>query len=206
MDDDKLASKVSFYHDQVWSDTPFDFLRSRGLSHSTVVRFHLGYVGDLQTWHDRHRRGCLVLPYEDGAGRVRSVRYRPLYQLPDGAPKYLTTTGDRAHIFAVRATDNPVVHVCEGEIDTMTLWQIGLRAVGIPGAGAWKPDWKWLFRNTERVVLCMDPDPAGERATINLLKDLRSITDVDVAQLPRGVDVNDYLLKYGEDQLRRVVS
>ncbi len=197
-----LDEAVDFYHAQVWTDTPASFLLERSLLHSTVDRFRLGYVG-VPASGDRKRAGCLVLPYEDGLGRVRSVRYRPLY--PSEA-KYLSVKDDKAHVFAVRATDNPTVYVCEGEIDAMTLWQVGLRAAGIPGATAWKDEWRWLFRNAERVVLCFDPDDAGIRAASRIWQSLSVVTDVDVVRFPPGLDVNDVYRRFGPDALREMVA
>ncbi len=193
---------ADFYRAQVWADTPAAFLLQRGLSHSTVDRFRLGYV-ETPVDGDDKRVGCLTLPYEDGLGRVRSIRYRPLFP---GKAKYFSRSGDKAHLFAVRASDNPTVYVAEGEIDTMTLWQVGLKAVGIPGANVWKDEWKWLFRNAERVVLCLDPDDAGMRAARGLWQSLSTVTDVDVARLPVGLDVNDVYRRYGADILREAVG
>ena len=194
--------KADAYAGQVWSPTAAAFLMDRGLAHSTIHRFRLGYV-DVPFKEDRKRKGCLTIPYEDGMGRVRQIRYRPLFK---SDAKYLTVAGEKAHLFAVRAADNPRVCVAEGEIDAMTLWQVGLKAVGLPGAQSWKDEWRWLFRNCERVTLCLDPDDAGFRAAQRLYQGLSTITDVDVVKFPPDMDVNDFYRKYGADALREVVG
>lgn len=204
-----MDEKVELYHRQVWEHKPaVEFLESRGLVHSTVERFHLGYVGT-PALDERKRvgghpvQGCLTIPYEDGRGAYRQLRYRPLY--PSEA-KYLTVGGEKAHLFAVRATDNNTVYVTEGEIDAMILWQVGLRAVGVPGANNWKPEWRWLFRNCDKVILCMDPDPSGMRAAQEMYAALNMVTDVTAAKLPPKMDVNDVFLRYGERALREMVG
>lgn len=204
-----MDEKVRQYHEQVWRcKESREFLETRGLSHSTVARFRLGYVG-VPAVGERARigghpvQGTLTLPYEDGIGRVRQIRYRPLYPCPD---KYITVAGEKAHLFAVRAADNTVCHVAEGEIDAMSLWQVGLRAVGVPGANNWKPEWRWLFRNCSKVVLCLDPDDSGIRAAQMIYQGLSLVTDVEVARLPRGQDVNDVLVRYGPQALREAVA
>jgi DNA primase len=204
-----LDEEVVFYYEQVWrNEQSRAFLEARGLTHSTVGRFHLGYVGERAAVTPERvgghpTTGSLTIPYEDGMGRYRQLRYRPLYQ---SEAKYLTMPGEKSHLFAVRATDNEVCYVAEGEMDAMTLWQIGLRAVGIPGANNWNPSWRWLFRNCVKVVLCLDPDPSGIRAASMIYQGLALVTDVDVAKLPPKQDVNDVFNRYGERALREMVG
>lgn len=199
-----LDDATNYYHTQAWSPVSAAFFEKRGLVHSTVDRFRLGYAGQPFSVDERRRRGCLVLPYEDGRGRVRQLRYRPIAY--EGDAKYLSVAGEHSHLFAVRAAENPKVYICEGEIDAMSLWQVGLKAVGIPGVRTWRAEWRWLFRNCERVVLVLDPDPAGLRATSEIYRGLSQVTDVDVAALPAGMDVNDVLVRLGAETLREVVG
>jgi len=187
---------------RLWSERPAAFFRERGLTHSTVSRFALGYTGELGEGSPDLRH-CLVMPYEDGLGRVRQLRYRPLY---DSSLKYISMTGDEPHLFAVRATEQATAYVCEGEIDAMSAWQAGIKAVGVPGAHAWRPEWRWLFRNCRRVVLALDPDEAGLGAAKALLQSLRTVSDVEIAHLPDGQDVNDVLRKRGERGVREILG
>ena len=201
-----LRRRLDEYRAQLWDDVPTAFFAKRGLDHSTVSRFGLGYTGALGRTRASDYRRCLVLPYEDGLGRLRQLRYRPLY---DGAPhKYLSAGGEAPNLFAVRAADNAVCLICEGEIDTMTAWQCGYKAVGIPGVGTWKSEWKYLFRppHVGRVILALDPDKAGHEAARVLYGDLRSIIDVDVVKLPPGKDLNDCLVEYGENAVKEMLN
>ena len=192
---------LSEYQAQVWDSRPAEFLRGRGLAHSTVARFGLGYTGGLGDAHTHH---CLVLPYEDGLGRVRQLRYRPLYDT--GGAKYLSDDGAPQHLFAVRAAEQAIGVICEGEIDAMSAWQAGVKAVAVPGAHAWKDEWKWLFRNCRYVVLAMDPDEAGLKAARAMHQSLSSVVDVQIAPLPEGHDVNDLLVRRGEQAVRDVLG
>lgn len=201
-----LREKLAKYQEQRWDDVPTAFFRERGLDHSTIARFGLGYTGALGRGKTMDLRRCLVLPYEDGFGRLRQLRYRPLY--PTSGAKYLSEGSAPVNLFAVRAIDNPVVHVTEGEVDTMTAWQCGFRAVGVPGVGTFKEEWRYLFRppHVERVVLAFDPDKAGRDASKYLYGLLAGVIDVSVAKLPRGLDVNDLLRKAGEDAVKEVLD
>lgn len=112
------------------------------------------------------------------------------------------------NLFAVRAIDNPVVHLVEGEIDTMTAWQCGFRAAGLPGANNFREEWKWLFRppHVERVVLALDPDKTGRDAAKYVYGLLAGVIDVSIARFPVGKDVNDLLREGGEDAVKEVLD
>lgn len=93
-------------------------------------------------------------------------------------------------------------------MDTMTAWQCGFRAVGVPGVGTFKEEWRYLFRppHVERVVLAFDPDKAGRDASKYLYGLLSGVIDVSIAKLPRGLDVNDLLREAGEDAVKEVLD
>lgn len=204
----------SYYHDQFWASPAAGYALARGLKHSTIERFNLGYVGKPAPGHSRYR-GRLSIPYSDGLGRERGIRYRSL----DGMqPKYLSTKGF-SHLFAVRATDHPVVFLAEGEMDTMILWQLGYRAVGFPGANTWQDYFRFLFRNVEECVVCFDNDEpsvdengrrkpnTGQVAAAKIYRSLeRSGIVTRAVTLPRGTDINDAYLELGEAGLRDLLE
>lgn len=199
---------VEYYRRQVWLREPATFLATRGIKHSSVERFELGYVHMPLPGHSKYE-GCLVIPYQDGRYRVRGVRFRilPERTKEDLKAKYLSLPGAKTHLFAVRAVDKPVVFICEGEIDTITMWQLGFPAVGIPGATSWKKEWRWLFRDCQEVCLCLDMDEAGIRATQNIYRDLYGLGPVITRiELPEGLDVNDVYRLQGEEHLRWLVA
>lgn len=200
-----------YYHASFWRSPAAEYLRSRGLLHSTIERFNIGYVEKPAQGHWRYK-GMVSIPYVTGLGQERGIRYRAL----PGAegPKYLATKGFD-HLFAVRATDHGTVYVAEGEIDAMILWQMGYRAVGIPGVQAWKDFHPYLFRNVEEAVVCFDNDePKGERrhnpGQMGAAKVFRSLERLGIVTravtLPRGSDINDCYLELGESGLRDLLE
>jgi DNA primase len=173
------------------------FYRERGLSHSTVHRFGLGRV------RSGRYAGRLEIPYEDGCYRVRSRRYRALGET---SPKFLNPANQKLHLFAVRAADEAIGYICEGEIDAMTAWQCGVKASGLPGANVWQDEWSYLWRNAERVVLALDSDEAGRRGAHRIARSLKRIgIEVEYADLPEGKDVNDILIEHGAAAVREVL-
>ena len=198
----------AYYSEQLWSSPAAEYLLKRGLFHSTIQRFNLGYVGKPALGHGRYR-GRVSIPYRTGLGHEIGIRYRSI----DGSePKYLSTRGF-SHLFAVTATDNPVVMVAEGEIDAMILWQMGYRAVGVPGTQAWQDHFRYLFRNAEEVVLVFDNDEpkagrnAGQMGAAKVWRSLEKTGIVTRAvMLPRGLDINDAYLELGEPGLRALLE
>lgn len=88
------------------------------------------------------------------------------------------------------------VYICEGEFDAMILDQQGFNAVGVLGTTNFNADDIELFKGLD-VVLALDNDEAGERATkeiaeMFLLKGQR----VKSKQLPDGIkDITDCFTK-----------
>jgi hypothetical protein len=54
------------------------------------------------------------------------------------------------------------VFVVEGESDCHTLWHYGEPAVGVPGAGNWRPEWAEFLEGIDRVFVFVE-DEAGEK-------------------------------------------
>jgi len=66
------------------------------------------------------------------------------------------------------------VHLCEGELDALTLEQLGLRAIGLPGAGSWRLlfDAKEQLHAVSLLVLWFDGDETGRKEDFALRKRL----------------------------------
>ena len=182
------------YQEQLWeSPEPFDWLVDRGLAPETVWEAGLGYVGTPDERSHRRLEGSIEIPYIDARGRRVGARYRHLRL--GTQRKYDQVHGTRAHLYGVSLTQEPVVHLTEGEFDALVLRQLGLSAVGVPGATAWKREWRWLFRDTDLVVVWTDADEAGKRARQRIAGSVSQVTDVRTVELPDGMDVTDVYLE-----------
>ncbi|MFY9268988.1 MAG: toprim domain-containing protein [Candidatus Manganitrophaceae bacterium] len=135
-------------------------------------------------------------------GRVHAIKGRCLLTKEEakerGVKRFVIT--DRAEILYNQEIlkTNMTVYLCEGEIDTLTLAQAGYPAVGIPGTGSFDESWFNLFVG-KRVVLCLDPDPAGEKTSAYLTEEFsrRGIAYLKL-DLPNGKDVNECYLEKKE--------
>lgn len=55
------------------------------------------------------------------------------------------------------------VILVEGESDTQTLWLHGYPAIGVPGAGNFKPEWTKYLVDFEKIYIHREPDKAGQK-------------------------------------------
>lgn len=91
------------------------------------------------------------------------LRYEP----PKG--KYKTCGGDVQRLYnldSIREVDEVVV--CEGEADALVISQLGLPAVGAPGAKSWQDSWDYYFNDVKRIWLLFDRDEAGEKGAAKI--------------------------------------
>ena len=90
------------------------------------------------------------------------------------------------------------VSVAEGEIDTLTLHQMGYPAIGLPGALTFKKGWEEYLEEAKRVYTILDQDKAGKAGAEKVATLIGP--KVRVVELPKkGIDVNDWYMKYGKN-------
>lgn len=174
---------------------------TRGLTPETLAKFQLGLIPDGDQEFGDHA-GWIAIPYLTPTGFV-DMRFRN--PDPGGKPKYKSLPGAGLRMFnpsAILAAHDTLV-VAEGEMDTMILSQIGLHAIGVPGASAWSKPFELAIHGFEHIIICEDGDDsgAGKGLTSTIVKGL------DWAKTVRfeGTDVNDYYLAHGAAALREKV-
>lgn len=112
----------------------------------------------LGTRPDLYGTPALMVPYRtaDGAGYA-GIRLRSLT-----GKAYRSLAGFTLPVpFNAPALTAPEVHIVEGELNAYTLHLYGLAAVGLDGAGKWRPEWTATLRQAARVVAWYDTDDAG---------------------------------------------
>lgn len=179
------------------------YLSQRGISEQTARMYRLGYVAVPPVRGDDEYVGRLSIPYVVKNNTVVDIRYRAIG--PGDEPKYKSRPGTQARLFGVTALlrDTDTIVLCEGEIDTITMNQMGVAAVGVPGANAWKDHWRLLFADYDNIVVLCDGDQAGRDFGKRMAE---KIDNVQVVHLPDGTDVNDLYCNGGESLLREKVG
>lgn len=181
-----------------------DYLVGRGFTAETARRFRLGVVGHgISEWEKY--AGRLAIPYLTNSGVVQ-IRFR---QLDGDGQKYLYTTGSEPRLFnsSVLARTESEVWVTEGELDAMSLAQVGLCAVAYPGTSSWKPYFTKAFYGAPAVCVVADGDAPGRKAAGMVAKEIGRVADqVRIVEMPDGFDANRALVEYGSDKLKEIVG
>mgnify|MGYP000883083948 CR=1 FL=1 len=180
----------------------------------------------------RHR---VMFPIRDAAGRIAGFGGRILN--PEDVPKFMnspqTALFDKGRLLyaldlarkAIRAQDQVVI--VEGYLDVIALHQAGFNnAVSPMGTALTEDQLRTLKRLTRRIVLAMDPDTAGQKATLRglqmarqamdhtteiafdarglLRSEARLEADLRVTTLPEGLDPDEIVLRDPQEWARIV--
>ena len=138
--------------------------------------------------YDRFR-GRLMIPIRDVRGRVIGFGARTLD--PDGVPKYLnspqtplfdkgsTLYGLGRAVKGIRVAERAVV--VEGYMDVMQAHQAGFTdVVAQLGTALTEENLRQLTRYTRRIILALDPDTAGQAATMRGLDVARQALETEL--------------------------
>ncbi len=178
-------------------------------------------------------RNRITFPIRDGNGKMAGFGARILN--PEDNPKFLnspqTVLFDKSHLLygldqarkAIRAKDQVVL--VEGYLDVIILHQAGYTNTVSPMGTALNEDQlRYLKKFTRRIVLALDADAAGEKATLRgldiarqaldhsdelvfdahglLRHEARLQADVRVTTLPPGKDPDEVVLADAEEWQR----
>lgn len=213
------------YGPESW-DALSGYFQSKG--HSTAELLQAGLVTERQGGEGvydkfRHR---VMFPIRDGMGRMVGFGGRVLN--PEDQPKFMnspqTAIFDKGRLLyaldlarkAIRAQDQVVI--VEGYLDVIALHQGGFTNVVSPmGTALTEDQLRMLKRLTRRIVLALDPDTAGQKATMRglelarqtmdhtaertydptglLRQQARLDADLRVTTLPEGMDPDEIVLR-----------
>lgn len=181
------------------------FERERGITQETLDAFDVSV-------EESEKHGPTAVFYYPGGNKYRSI----------GSDRHFwTDDGFKLSPFYHRYAEKPssVAFICEGETDTMRLWQeLGgtTDVVGLPGVQSWRSDWASGFDAYESVYVILDNDgnygegkvaaaAAVESSWLKIRRDLG--VKARRVKLPHGVkDVCEFFQKgYTADDLRTIV-
>lgn len=199
-----LENLTSLYEGELWQAA--SYLEGRGLSEEAAVTARLGVAVDPAGFSD-NEGAFLSIPYLTRAGVV-DIRYRCLRDHEhalEGCGKYRTRAGQPGRLYGVEhlVSAGPWICVAEGELDAVTLHQMGYPAVAIPGSGSWKEHWRLLFEDFSRIIVFLDGDHAG--TTFGKLWSGKFPSSVETVALDDGEDVNSMYLREGREYFDYVI-
>ena len=163
------------------------------------------YTGNNLLFGDSHR---LLIPYlEDGEIiYLRSRYFDSKSNANTSGLKYFGLKNDDLNLNTVKRFYNTDIlsglkifdelFICEGELDSLSLLTIGLNAVAIPGVNGFSESELDSLKDYN-ITLCFDNDPAGKKASENLIQLFDNIgKTVNIIELPDGIkDVSDFIIK-----------
>ncbi|MFN4903906.1 MAG: DNA primase [Planctomycetota bacterium] len=173
--------------------------------------------GTSQTRYDRFR-DRLIFPIFDPQSRPIALGGRVLPGSPVEAAKYINCSETRLYqknqtLYGLnfakdRISKTQVAVVVEGYTDVMMAHQHGIdNAVACCGTALTENHIRLLKRYCDSVVLMLDGDQAGQKRTGEILELFLSETmDLRILTLPDQLDPCDYLLRYGGESLKELIS
>jgi DNA primase len=166
-------------------DAARNFLREKGFEEKELVEAGMLSEGESGNLYDRFRNRILF-PIRDARGRMTGFGARIVD--PTDVPKFLNTPQtplfDKGRLLygldkarkSIRATDQAVI--VEGYLDVIALHQAGFNnAVSPMGTALTEDQLRLLKRFSRRMVLALDPDRAGDQATLRGLTLAREALD-----------------------------
>ena len=203
----KLLLEAAQRYAQEISPEAIVALEERGISEQVAAKFQLGTITDPINGHEQYE-GWISIPYITAMNHCVGFKFR---RLDDGKPKYGSPLGQKAHLYNVTDVllQSPYIVICEGELDTViTSGVLGIPAVGVPGAQAWKPHFSKLINGYDTVYVVGDNDVKEDGSNPGAEFSERVASEVlnsQIVQLPPGMDINDYYLAYGADATRTLL-
>lgn len=186
------------------------YLASRHITPMMRAHWGIGY-GKLYVEEYKMLYKRLIFPIYDWQGRLVSFAGRTLKHNYKG-PKYLALPDSAdfkksqqlygLHYAMSSIAKSRIAVVCEGFTDVMGLHDLcGIRnAVGSMGVALTVRQVLLLARWAKRIIIILDGDAAGVRATEKLLGKLENApVQIDYVRLPEGKDPFDMSIEQGPD-------
>ena len=177
-----------------------EYLTSRGISFETANKFGLGYV---EQW--RHPKAPaaaptsprLIIPTGKGSYLARDIRAI----IPERQKEYAKSKAGTLQIFnaaALAATDQPVF-VVEGELDALSIIEVGGQAVALGTTTAINKFMREVskYKPKQPLIIAMDNDPSGEKAAAEISQklEIEGIEHYCYNPYQEQKDANDALIK-----------
>jgi len=166
-------------------DTAHPYLAARGIENLTAVQFGVGFYRGAGIF-----AGRLVIPIHNERGELMAYCGRaidgsqPRYRFPSGFAKSELVF----NLHRAAAAAQPTAIVVEGFFDCLKVHQAGMPAVvALMGAALYEAQKAALLRHFRSIILMLDGDTAGRRATDAISAQLRPYATVRVIHLGDGV-------------------
>ncbi len=211
--DDVIQTFQIGYAPDSW-DAVTNFLAKRGFSLEVVK--NAGLLGKREfdgKFFDRFRNR-IMFPIWNRNGKVIAFGGRVL---GEGEPKYLNSPETKIfnkgknlyafHLARAEMRKKQQAVLFEGYVDTTSAFRAGItNGVATLGTSLTEEQAALLARNVQSVTICYDSDHAGIEAAFRAAKILEEAgCFVKIAQMPGGLDPDDYIQTYGPEKFQKDV-
>ncbi len=168
-----------------------ELAEARGLGLDLLTQVGI-WVDDQGAYPPGHSHP-IVIPYPNLSGIWYERRRR--WVGDDSKPKYLSPKDADPHLYNPLGLgpNADVIWITEGEIDALSLIEVGRPAVGTQGTSTYDGRWSLLY-DSAHVVLAFDADDAGDKFRLKVAQfyDQRKVHHF---KPPRDQDLNSMLQK-----------
>lgn len=177
-----------------YARSPLTYMRQRGFTPRTCRKWNVRYVeSETLTKQDGDEftiKDSIGIPIYNRKGKLQAWCYRKTDSSLSWQPRYLYTPNFdlSGNWFGLHTIDSSkVVHIVEGPMDAMWLWQHGYQALALMGSNHRNPRKFRLLLDFRNIVLVPDYDTGGAFMAHRVGLLLRGRVPVAVARWPKGV-------------------
>lgn len=156
----------------------------------------------------------LIFPIYDLYGECVGIQTRRMYPSKN---KYVNSANSNIftkgrHLYGLDKSYKDILEqnqviVTEGLFDSIQLRQQGIKnVVSIMGTALSDTQAALLSRFTNNVVLLLDPDPAGERASNKHLRKLEKHLNCKQVHIPTKQDPDEFIIQEGVDKFKQLIQ
>lgn len=181
-----------------------EYMYKRGLTDELIEMFDVGFDPDFKlkkedgTWSNKIP--CITFPVRDKEGNTLFIARRSiegkLFHYPADVMKPLYGIYELYRYEKIGKQEDgsfcelDKLIITESILNATNCWKYGIPAIALLGTGS-KEQYPLLRRlPVDKLYLGLDPDGAGDKGTLRLLKNLKR-TGIKILDIPEGKDLND---------------
>ncbi|MBQ7288405.1 MAG: DNA primase [Clostridia bacterium] len=195
-------------------DALYRYLREKGISDEALLEANLCGIGKNGKYYDRFRNR-VMFPVIDVRGNVVAFSGRNLPGVESGG-KYVNTRDTHIYkkgnmLFGLHTAKNHCSEraiLVEGNMDVIALHQAGFcNTVGSLGTAFTPEQARLLSKYTKEVVIMLDSDAAGQKATDKVISILSEANvSIRILRLPDCKDPDEYIKKHSAAKLQALLD
>lgn len=169
---------------------------------------NLKHLGILQEGMRESFESCVVFPLLNETGVIVSLYAR---RITETSIKHLYLTGPRAGLFNGQILKSyPEIILTESIIDSLSLYQSGIKnTIPCYGVNGFTNYHQEQIKNnkTQDIIIIFDNDVTGKEHALQIKQEIQNqVLSCEIKDLPGEKDINDYLIKYGEESLHSFLA